>query len=369
MLHEIHPPACRVHLDWVVRLQGRLITALCQPGVTGAVIDEDWILQAVAPLDPEPAWLEKFCGWTHNNMITLERMRAIADLPDAAKQAILAAFQNDHLFARAFDAALQQPYRLIGVSNLAAFGPPVVVLIQDFFESFYDPALYRGYRVPIDEQQYITFNRKDFLNSFDQANRDIEGVCPMCDGHRGNPKVDHFYPKREYPYLSCHPLNLTPICDDCNGPAGKFEKLPLTAEHAEPMKDWFHPYLRSAAGSFCITFTRADGPTAPVLIGADPQTQARLNNLASLSGLIVRWTKEINLDTRLCQRRISKYKAKLGHTPTQPELLTQLSEWAESAEDEAGILHFALVRHAYFEEAAAGNPIIFDELWGYAEQA
>ncbi|OWV01461.1 MULTISPECIES: hypothetical protein [unclassified Fibrobacter] len=49
-------------------------------------------------------------------------------------------------------------------------------------------------------------------------------VCPYCgrqyiftisDGN-GRPQIDHFYPKEEYPYLSCSLYNFIPSCSLCN---------------------------------------------------------------------------------------------------------------------------------------------------------
>ena len=49
-------------------------------------------------------------------------------------------------------------------------------------------------------------------------------VCPYCNRQyvftlkkgNGRPEIDHFYPKSEYPYLSCTLSNFIPSCHQCN---------------------------------------------------------------------------------------------------------------------------------------------------------
>ena len=59
-------------------------------------------------------------------------------------------------------------------------------------------------------------------------------VCPYCnrsyinciDKEDGSPPIkgqlDHFYSKKDYPFLAISKFNLVPSCSDCNGSGGKF---------------------------------------------------------------------------------------------------------------------------------------------------
>jgi 5-methylcytosine-specific restriction endonuclease McrA len=125
----------------------------------------------------------------------------------------------------------------------------------------------------------VNFNRQEFVDEFEDANPEVR-VCSMCDGYLGNAEVDHFYPKAAYPYLSCHPYNLVPVCKDCNGRDGKHDTPPLSRNATgHQTADWFHPYLRSADGTYTISFERQQEGTTPVLTSTDKQTQVRLTNL------------------------------------------------------------------------------------------
>ena len=80
-------------------------------------------------------------------------------------------------------------------------------------------------------------------------------VCPGCDGAPPEQEadgtiredVDHFFPKSRYPFLTIHPLNLTPYCKHCNQDYKK-AKDPLKSKNGVPtlsLGDIFHPYIHS----------------------------------------------------------------------------------------------------------------------------
>jgi len=60
-------------------------------------------------------------------------------------------------------------------------------------------------------------------------------ICPLC-GHRVVYQVDHFLPKSKYVDLSITPVNLIPICRDCN----ELKKAWRPQEKSEQL---FHPYF------------------------------------------------------------------------------------------------------------------------------
>ncbi|WP_199921324.1 hypothetical protein, partial [Streptomyces globisporus] len=65
--------------------------------------------------------------------------------------------------------------------------------------------------------------------------RNRKGKCPICLVGRVR-RVDHHLPKSIYPYLAAVPINLLPICGDCN--KEKLDKAPKSyAEQA------LHPYF------------------------------------------------------------------------------------------------------------------------------
>ncbi|MBI5847936.1 MAG: hypothetical protein HZB31_08310 [Nitrospirae bacterium] len=231
MLYELHLPDSARYLDWVVALQHCLLEGLCQHATQPAHVDEAWVEQCTRALNPDPDWLRRFCGWSRESKSLLELMRRIAGFPPAAKDAVIVALDNDLKVHQAFNAPI---HNLIGVTNLDHAHAET---IKEFCERFYDPGFDRGYQVP-DGNQYIELRRTKYVDEFKNKNEHVQ-VCPFCDGYPTGIELDHFYPKRQYPYLSCHQLNLVPICHDCNKPGAKHQTPPLTTLTLDQTQDWF----------------------------------------------------------------------------------------------------------------------------------
>lgn len=60
------------------------------------------------------------------------------------------------------------------------------------------------------------------------------GICPMC-GQRDSSTLDHYLPKAKNPSLAVTPINLVPVCKECNHT--KSEYHPKTAD-----QQFIHPY-------------------------------------------------------------------------------------------------------------------------------
>ncbi|MEV0021793.1 hypothetical protein AB0H45_06110 [Streptomyces atroolivaceus] len=65
--------------------------------------------------------------------------------------------------------------------------------------------------------------------------RNIRAKCPLC-GVGSVRQVDHHLPKSKFPYLAVAPMNLVPICSDCNYAKG--EIYPHTYS-----RQTLHPYF------------------------------------------------------------------------------------------------------------------------------
>ncbi|RMH93271.1 MAG: hypothetical protein D6681_13715 [Calditrichaeota bacterium] len=369
MLHRVKLPACETHLRWIVELQRALITALCDAHCHPGDVTIEWALNVVGPLGVDVAWLRRFCTWSKDKITFLARMQQIAGLDAETKGLILAAFDHDQKLEAAFADDAEQPHNLMGLSSLPAGSAPVV---QAFFEMFYDPALYRGYRVP-NASDFEPFSRQTFVDAFieenghDRNNNPVR-VCAMCDGDLGNAEVDHYYPKGQYPFLSCHPQNLVPICSDCNSTANKGEKPPLSAGEPDENRGWFHPYLRPAAGLFDVEFQRDGSRLVPVLRSSDDLTQTRLVNHTRLFNLDKRWSDRLAHRVQATQRRIRKEKQRRRRALQRDELIEKLRSWAEDIEADLGIIPNVLIERAYFSQGADENPDVFEELMLFNEQ-
>lgn len=86
-----------------------------------------------------------------------------------------------------------------------------------------------------------TFDKRDFIKNSGLR------VCPYCGmeyikpTNRTKKQIDHFLPKRKYPFLALCYYNLIPSCDTCNESPNKGQKNPIE-ENLEG-KTIMNPYL------------------------------------------------------------------------------------------------------------------------------
>ena len=82
---------------------------------------------------------------------------------------------------------------------------------------------YFGY----DNFQKGNYQEDVFWNAYELCKKLKVNVCPYCNREytftigntkekRVRPEIDHFFPKSEYPYLSCSLYNMIPSCHICN---------------------------------------------------------------------------------------------------------------------------------------------------------
>lgn len=373
MLYKINPPAQRDLFDAIAQLQRTLLNLLCDSTCKSSQITEAWLISHLTTMDSD--WLQDFCKRkdTISNLKRplLEHMRIIADAPMHVKQAILTAFENSQAFANLYDESYTGPSRIPDEVDITGIDQQIWAAIRGLFESFYDPLFYPscGYRLHAASMvALVVFNRDKFLEQF--TNTNCLGVCPMCDGSRGDPEVDHFLPKSKYPFLSLHPFNLLPICSTCNGRSRKGQQIPLDIATDKQVLNWFHPYLRAAEGTYTVGFEQRDNKLTPVLCGKDAQTQIRLINLDKLIGLQERWRQELIHRVRSTLKRIEQHRRRLRqHKLNEEELHQKLEEWAKDAEVDIGSLANSILGKYYLEATAQKQPILYDELWIYASDS
>ena len=361
MLHRIKLPACTQHLDWVVQLQDHLLRTLCDANLCAVSVTVDWV-EAQRP-DLGAEWTKRFCAWLKNGKSILDRMQGVAALPGTAKQALLAHYEINLRYPEAFEATLPRPPAttpLPGRLSADAAGA-----YQDFFELFYAPIFYRSKGYPIDAEDLNgqAFTKDQYLEAYRAANPNMK-VCPTCDGSMDGAQLDHWLAQKHLPELNCHPQNLVVICDSCNNPTNKGQKLALDTAEADPFGNWFHPYLRSAVGQSEIKIE--DGE--PSLVSDDPSVQTRLDKFSGLMNLTKRWTKEYRTQFKGIEQRVRNHCRK-GRKFDERGLMSQLESWKIDAEAEQGIRPHKLLEMALLSLAMDASSHVFNELMEYATAA
>lgn len=346
MLHKIDQ-VCADYFNWVRQLQGDLLTSVCTTGVTQDQVTSDWVV-AQYPLYPTE-WLSKFCD--RKDKISTSKQSLIAHLQNLAnatavqKQKIIEIFTNNQQIEQGFANDDGEGHRLRKIAEIEDVA--LQKAYRCFFSIFYDPEFYNGYPVA----NGIVFNRKSFLKQFSKDNE--IGVCVLCDGDLGDPDVDHFYSKKEFPDLSLHIGNLVPICKNCNSRARKGEKAPLDFNESDQMANWHHPYYRTAK-NYCVQFEYRGNEIYPFLGSKEIVEKNRLQNLNELIGLEDRWKTRLRHIVRTTIKQLGK--AKFEH------LETKLLEMSDSMAYEIGDLPFGILHTGYLKLAGEGCELLLEEL-------
>ncbi len=361
---------------WVVRLQRQLLEAICDVSVCGTHVTEPWVITQLPQLDHQ--WVTGLCQSYKSKqkprMTLLAYMEAMADYPPAVKTELLEAFKHDLQVLEDLERGVRPGRTMRGIQAIG--NKQQQKEIRAFFELFYEPNFDKGKGYPTTTigNQPVNFDRSHFVEQFKDENT-FTAVCPLCDGQRGIAQVDHFYPKSRYPFLSCHPLNLIPICKDCNMAPCKGEKPPIAHRaQTNQMEEWFHPVLEPLAdwtdsathpnsSQFRIEFKRKNGPTAPVPASDDRRTTKRLENLDKLIRINSRWHDELKNQYMAAIRIIQSYRRERKQGMTEQELVRRLELWAEEAKSKIGIEIHCILKHFYFKEAAQRDTKLFLELW------
>lgn len=102
-----------------------------------------------------------------------------------------------------------------------------------------------------------TFDKRAFINNSGLL------ICPYCGmeyikpTNRSKKQIDHFLPKRKYPFLALCYYNLIPSCDTCNESPNKGQKNPI--DKALEGKNIMHPYgFEESRIRFHLAFNGAD---------------------------------------------------------------------------------------------------------------
>ena len=132
-------------------------------------------------------------------------------------------------------------------------------------------------------------------------------ICPACLALQTNlqeyGEIDHYFPKKSYPALILHPINLAVICGECNDFRVKGEKNPLEKGN---LTELYIPYLRESEKETELVVKEIeegkDGEQKKakkmVMIprgsDADGLINKRIRNLDNLFDLSKRWTDRMN---------------------------------------------------------------------------
>ncbi|SDU40866.1 hypothetical protein [Desulfobacula phenolica] len=347
MLYKIEQ-VCSNYFNWVRQLQNDLLSKVCAEEVSKNQVSIEYLANQLT--EPNEKWFRSLCNRKDkiNNpkKTFLQHLQIIADATIDEKKLIFEIFINNQAIEKSFDDLTADAVHLLRKIDEVK-NETIQKSYRGFFSIFYDPVFYNGYPV----NQEIVFNRKYFVDAFFEDNE--IGVCVLCDGSLGDPDVDHFYSKKEFPDLSLHIGNLVPICKTCNSRARKGEKAPLDFAQVEQFLNWYHPYYRSAKG-YTVRFENRGQKIFPFLDSDDPTEKTRLQNFNELIGLEDRWRKKLTHIVRTTIKQLKRAQFE--------NLENKLMEMAESKACEIGHLDSGILHAGYLKRAGEGCELLIDEL-------
>lgn len=291
MLHLVDNRSTRDALLKVVEMQARLVEHLCRPDTKPEDVSPDWLNDVWHGVDAgiDLAFARRFCG--NKTGPRWSAMRSVADAQHEDKHSMSALWQNQLGVIALYDEP--SAFALLSLDlRLAPFDA-----LKELLISFYEEWLKPSQGFPFASG---TLSRASISEVFDSM-----CVCPYCDGTLRTAQLDHILPKSLFPCLSCHPENLVPVCAGCNSVQIKGDNPPLTLEEAEPGKDWFHPFHRSAASIVLARPSRTAENSFELTLKAKTEAaQTRVTKLDGFLKLSGFWGKNLAADIRRLPSRM-----------------------------------------------------------------
>jgi hypothetical protein len=353
VLHTINqsPVAIRA-LRRIGAFQQLLLKRLRDRPAQAPAVDVPWVRNVWFRLPPD--WVDRFCAARppgSNKPTALECIRTIARASAARRRSVYAAFVNGQRVEQWFVGPGGS-----ATATEAAAGVPLRKAVVNLLHVFYAPSLYadgayNGYPPPIgDTNQH--FHHQHLEDLFDEQN-ELE-ACPYCNGAATHRDLDHFVPLSRHPWLSCSPLNLIPVCKGCN--LAKTTKPPWTEHAPVPTQDWFHPFLRSADGSFSIELRGTAGRPEPRMIPVGTTPVSRCTNCENLVKLPKAWKNQARSVVSTLRKELHLQAVRRGTPLADPEIRGILTNSRHDAEAVARSAPYSLVRRAICDAALADRP-------------
>lgn len=196
-------------------------------GVVHLAVDTNSLTRRFLEKLSDPNWLEKFLLMSPSLQLSFIKYLKSLRYPD------------DLIFKRLLAGTFDK-YHLATCTSFVHFNE---IMYDIFVHGIYDGG--------------ETFDKRAFIN-----NSGLQ-ICPYCGmeyikpTNRSKKQIDHFLPKRKYPFLSLCYYNLIPSCDICNESPNKGAKDPI--EKVFDGKSIMHPYcFKESKVRFHLTFNGAE---------------------------------------------------------------------------------------------------------------
>jgi hypothetical protein len=342
MLHKVPNSIHRRRLFAVLAMQRRLIKALCSLEV-GSVVDQSW-LKSVWPKLPQK-WVERF--WTLDKCRRAEWIATIAAATLDKKEIILDMMNEQLRFSELYATPPTVRLKLYPWKK-----DSVLEAVNKLLKDFYDPFFYKDEGFPIPAT--AIFHKDNFIAGFKGKPK----VCPYTDSNYQDIKLDHFFPKDEFPMLSCHPDNLIPCSTDSNSFGHKSTKKPLDINNQNQAELWFHPRWRSAEDKYTLEFDDSSINPSFQFLAKDPPDQVRLNNMNDMFGLTEFWGRDLDDELQLMASQVAEILRNDKLVPSQDEIVRQIRREAQRKKKFIGHEALAIVKSHFYEHIIMNSTLL-----------
>lgn len=344
MLHQIPDSSQRRRLLRVVVLQRLLVRALCALPA-GSAVDVEWLKKVWRHLDAE--WTRRY--WENDKGKRAEWINTIAAATANEKLEFINISQEQIQFQKLWNDAPTVRMRKVNWTK-----EPFESL-NKLLKSFYAPYFYssQGYQF-----KGKNFDKDVFITGI--PNKNLK-VCPYCDNYLQKTELDHFLPKDDFPFISCHPDNLIPSCHDSNSGSHKGTTVPLDWEELDQAAAWFHPRLRSGYGHLQVEIVvTAQRELAAKIVAKKSEDTIRVSNLEALFHISKFWSEQIEDELQLIGSQVSDCLMIESLDPTEANVRLKLQVLSSIKKREIGRRGLAMCHHALYAFAADNPAIVAD---------
>lgn len=349
MLHLVPDSTQRRRLLRVVALQRRLIRCLCALP-EGAAVDLAWLEGVWRELPSE--WIGRF--WKNDSGKRKQWVEALAAASTLEKAQLMGICRDQLRFRLLWEQSGALSFQKVDWNKKASTAFDAA---NSLLKSFYAPLFYDG-------EGYVlrggNLAKSAFLAGIDPAARK---VCPYCDNNLATAELDHFLPKDDFPFLSCHPDDLVPSCHDCNSVGRKGTRVPLDWDALDQAAGWFHPRWCSAAGRIRVAIQETAGcMLAATLEPIDADDSVRVANFDAMFQLSRLWSTQIQDELQIIGSDVSNALQSEGIAPDEQAVTNTLNALADQKAREIGRRGFAIRDSALYRFAAETPAVIADIL-------
>jgi len=360
MLYEIKSLVDDPRFDRLFKVQKALFEFVCLTDNPLKDLEQENLKELVklkCSDEPTANWINRASAFREQ----LSKIVLYLEEHSDQRDLLLKAFKNDVNYHLQWD---NPDYEF----EFFALNVDLQTLITDLMTSLYDKLVDdKGF--PKSTMQSTThFNRKHMVLQWEKLNQELN-VCPTCDGEKPTQinnvplnDADHFFPKSIYPFLALHPINLVPICMECNRRV-KLDRDPLKLNDKRSMQHTFRPYVDAVADTLVVECYRDQNNELKITFNDDTGAiSPKLESMINTFLLNQRWTSKANEKAKVYRRIILGWKKKFARRQNIEEEDAIREEMEYKLDElEPGLEAFNIVKRSYINFALS-NDLEFRDL-------